>query len=102
VSMVQLAASGFLAPAEIAASGAACLVLERPDASAPKRPFSRLSGLLLTASEQEDLRPDDPLTPIIGRTFAAAPLILTILAPRLGLPCRLRGCGGHDFSFEAT
>ena len=101
-SMVELASLGFLAPGEVAAPGAACLVLERPDTSAPKRPYSRLSGLCLVASASEEARPDDPLTPILGRTLAAAPLLLVLLAPLLGLPCHLHGCGGHDFSFEAT
>jgi 3-oxoacyl-(acyl-carrier-protein) synthase len=101
-SMVEIASSGFITPEEIAAPGAACLVLERPDSSAPARPFSRLSKLHLIASPQEDARPSDPLAPIIGRTLAAAPLLLTILGPLLDLPCRLHGCGGHDFSFEAA
>jgi len=101
-SMVGIASSGFLAPGEIAAPGAACLVLERPDTTAPMRPFSRLSNLCLCASEKENAPPIDPLAPIIGRTLAAAPLLLVILAPLLGLPCCLHGCGGHRFSFEAT
>ncbi|MDR0234160.1 MAG: hypothetical protein LBI31_05080 [Zoogloeaceae bacterium] len=100
-SMVDLASSGFIAPGEIVASGAACLVLERPDTPAPTRPFSRLSNLNLIASEPEDAL-SDPLAPIIGRTLAAAPLILVILAPLLDLPCRLRGSGGHSFSFGAA
>ena len=101
-SMAELASCGFIAPGEVVAPGAACLVLERADTSAPARPFSRLGGLRLMASAAEDAPCDDPLAPIIGRTVAAAPLLLVILAPLLGLPCRLRGCGGHDFSFEAT
>ena len=101
-SMVEIAASGFIAPGEVAASGAACLVLERPDSPAPEHSFSRLSNLALMASAQEDVRPDDPLAPVTGRTFAAAPLLLTILASRLGLPCHLRGCGGQLFSFEVA
>jgi len=101
-SMVEIAASGFIAPGEIVAPGAACLVLERPSAGAPARPFSRLSSLCLMTSAAEDARPDDPLAPIIGRTLAAAPLLLVILAPLLNLSCRLRGCGGSSFSFEVT
>jgi len=102
-SMVELASSGFIAPGEAVAPGAACLVLERLDTPAPSRPFSRLSGLRLIASAQEDnARPNDPLAPLVGRTLAAAPLLLVILAPLLGLPCRLHGCGGHSFSFEAA
>ena len=99
-SMVEIASSGFIAPGEIVAPGAACLVLERSDTSAPQRPFSRLSNLRLVALAKEDAPPDDPLAPIIGRTFAAAPLLLVILAPLLGLPFCLHGCGGHHFSFE--
>jgi len=101
-SMVELASSGFIAPGEAVASGAACLVLERPDAPVPAQLFSRLSNLRLIASAQDDVHPNDPLAPVIGRTLAAAPLLLVILAPLLGLPYRLCGCGGHSFSFEAT
>ncbi|MDR2208952.1 MAG: hypothetical protein LBE22_08290 [Azoarcus sp.] len=101
-SMVEIVSSGFIAPGEIAASGAACVVLERPDTSVPARPFSRLSNLRLAVSAQEDEIPADPLAPIIGRTFAAAPLLLLILGPLLDLPRCLHGCGGHSFSFEAA
>ncbi|MCL2591344.1 MAG: hypothetical protein FWD67_10855 [Betaproteobacteria bacterium] len=101
-SMVGLASSDFIAPGEVVAPGAACLVLERTNTSTTERLFSRLSSLRLVTSPQEDARPDDPLAPVIGRTLAAAPLLLVILAPLLGLPCRLRGCGKHSFSFEAA
>ena len=101
-SMVELASLGFIAPGEVVAPGAACLVLERPDTIAPIQPFSRLSNLCLSTSEKENTTPIDPLAPIIGRTLAAAPLLLAILGPALELPCCLYGCSGHRFSFEAT
>ena len=101
-SMVEIVSSGFIAPGEIVAPGAACLVLERPDTSAPTRPFSEISELRLIASAEEHSLPNDPLAPIIGRTLAAAPLLLVILGPLLDLPRRLHGCGGHRFSFEAA
>lgn len=99
-SMVEMAASGFIASGEVAAPGAACLVLERPDCPAPARPFSLLRNMRLTASAVENSGTADPLAPIVGRTVAAAPLLLAILAPLLDLPCQLQGCGGHRFSFE--
>jgi 3-oxoacyl-(acyl-carrier-protein) synthase len=101
-SMVELAATGLLAPGEVAAPASACLVLERPDTPAPARPCPLLRNPRLTASTQESPKPRDPLAPVIGRTVAPAPLLLAILAPLLHLPCRLDGCGGHSFTFEVA
>ncbi len=119
-SLVELASAGYISPHEIAASGAACLVLERPDSGAPQRPCSRLRNLRLEALPAESAQHDpkkngsgefglpsaprihDPLAPLIGRTVAAAPLLLAALAGPLGLPCRLDGCGGHSFTFEVA
>jgi 3-oxoacyl-(acyl-carrier-protein) synthase len=95
--LVTLAAAGHLAPTEIVAPGAACLVLERPTA---ERALPRLGDLRL---EFKGTPPCDPLAALVGRTVAAAPLILAafaLFAPRLALPTRLVGCGGHAFSFE--
>jgi 3-oxoacyl-(acyl-carrier-protein) synthase len=94
-SLVKLAQAGHLAPTEIAASGAACLVLERVE-DAPASP--RLGNLQLTLT---DAPVCDPLAPLIGRTVAAAPLLLVALAATraLQLPRCLTGCGGHTFSF---
>ena len=99
-SLVELASAGYISPSEVAAPGAACLVLERPDANIPRLPFSRLRNLRLALGESSG--PFDPLAPLIGRTVAAAPLLLAILAPRVGLPCNMTGCGGHSFSFEVA
>jgi 3-oxoacyl-(acyl-carrier-protein) synthase len=93
-SRVELARAGFLSSAEIAASGAACLVLERAESSGSS---PRLANLKLTLT---DAPPCDPLSPLIGRTVAAAPLLLVALAAAHNLPRRLCGCGGHTFSFE--
>ncbi|MDR3212749.1 MAG: hypothetical protein LBT71_02335 [Azoarcus sp.] len=95
-SLVKLVQAGHLAPTEIAASGAACLVLERVEAH---KNSPRLGNLALRLT---DAPPDDPLAPFIGRTVAAAPLLLAALAASLALPCRLTGCGGHTFSFGIT
>jgi 3-oxoacyl-[acyl-carrier-protein] synthase II len=95
-SLVELARAGFLASTEIAADGAACLVLERTE-TAPPSP--RLKNLDLVLA---DAPPHDPLAPFIGRTIAAAPLLLAALADACGAPRRLTGCGGHGFSFEAA
>jgi 3-oxoacyl-(acyl-carrier-protein) synthase len=97
-SLVELAANGFITPDEAAAPAAACLVLERPNMSNADRTLFRLANMHLVL---EDAPPDDPLAPFVGRTVAAAPLLLAALAPCCGLPCRLSGCGGHRFSFEA-
>ena len=98
-SLVELASAGYLASGEIAAPGAACLVLERRDAP-PPADSSVLTNIRLGL--EDGLRPTDPLAPLIGRTIAAAPLLLAILAPIRDLPCRLTGCGGHTFSFEVA
>lgn len=98
-SLVELASAGYLAPGEIAAPGAACLVLERPDASHPSGSFL-LTDIRLALEDAP--RPDDPLAPLVGRTIAAAPLLLAALAPIRDLPRRLTGCGGHVFSFEVA
>ena len=99
-SLVELAAAGHLAPGEIAAPGAACLVLERPDVSPQSRPFSLIANMRLRLENAP--RPVDPLAPLIGRTVAAAPLLLAALAPYCDLPRGLTGCGGHVFSFEVA
>lgn len=96
-SLVELAAGAFLNPGEIAASGAACLVLERPRGNTVSGLFS-LDSLELVSTGT--CPPADPLAPFLGRTIAAAPLMAVLLAPHLGLPCRLLGCGGHSFRFE--
>ena len=103
-SLVELAAAGHLAPDEVASPGAACLVLERPDGAVPSRPFSRIKSMRLTleCAPESARKPDDPLAPLIGRTVAAAPLLLAILAPHCNLPFGLTGCGGHAFSFEVA
>jgi hypothetical protein len=93
---VELARAGSLASTEIVADGAACLVLERPE-TAPSSP--RLKNLDLVLA---DAPPHDPLAPFIGRTVAAAPLLLVALAVSCGAPRRLAGCGGHEFSFEVA
>lgn len=98
-SLVELAAAGYIGPDEIAAPGAACLVLERPEASRPPESFL-LTNIRLAL--QDGTHPDDPLAPFIGRTVAAAPLLLAALAPALALPRQLTGCGGHVFSFEVA
>jgi 3-oxoacyl-(acyl-carrier-protein) synthase len=97
-SLVELAVAGHIGPEEVAAFGAACLVLERPDESDPGR-FPRLRNMRLRL---EDAPRFDPLAPYIGRTVAAAPLLLAALAPICALPGRLAGCGGHVFSFDAA
>jgi 3-oxoacyl-(acyl-carrier-protein) synthase len=101
-SMVELVLAGHVAAGETVAPGAACLVLERPDAQAPERPFSLLRNVRLAASAKAQFRPFDPLAPLIGRTVAAAPLLLALLAPVMDLPRCLDGCGGHTFSFEVV
>ncbi|MDR0441663.1 MAG: hypothetical protein LBI59_11910 [Candidatus Accumulibacter sp.] len=96
-SLVELARADLLPPSEVAASGAACLVLERARTSPASSSPPRLANLNLTLT---DAPPRDPLAPLIGRTVAAAPLLLVALAAARQLPCRLSGCGGHTFSFE--
>jgi 3-oxoacyl-(acyl-carrier-protein) synthase len=96
VSLVKLVQAGFLAPMEIAASGAACLVLERAE-DAPASPRLRNLRVVLT-----DESIHDPLSPFVGRTVAAAPLLLVALAAACGLPRHMTGCGGHTFSFEVA
>jgi len=99
-SLVELAAAGYLGEDEVASFGAACLVLERADSPPPDeaRSFPLLGNLELRAAENTPII--DPLAPFIGRTVAAAPLLLIALAPALGLPYGLTGCGGHRFTFE--
>jgi hypothetical protein len=92
-----LATNGFIAPGEVAASAAACLILERPEMSNADRTLFRLANMRLAL---EDAPRDDPLAPFVGRTVAAAPLLLAALASCCELPRRLSGCGGHTFSFE--
>ena len=100
--LAELALAGHIAPPEVAASGAACLVLERPDKEPSVRTLAHLRDLRLAALSRPAPRPRDPLAPFIGRTVAAAPLLLIALAPFFDLPRRLDGCGGHSFSFEAV
>ncbi|MDR0737270.1 MAG: hypothetical protein LBF51_10680 [Zoogloeaceae bacterium] len=95
-SLVELARAGYLAPTEIAADGAACLVLERSETAPPSRRLKNMD-LVFTGAPLHD-----PLASFIGRTVAAAPLLLVALADACGVPCRLTGCGGHGFSFEAV
>lgn len=81
-TFVYLRQSGRLGPDEYPSSGAAYLVLERAESA-------RRDGVPICASIRAlRLRPSasvsDPLSPRIGRTFAAAPAIL------MGLAC----CGG--------
>lgn len=92
-SLVELANAGYLDPTETAAPGAACLVLERPSPDAS----CRLLNLRLALENAPRV---DPLAPLIGRTVAAAPLLLVALASPCKLPRRLTGCGGHTFSFD--
>jgi len=98
-SLVELARAGHLAQGDVAACGAACLVLERADEpSAPPHAFTlRNMRLALTGGT-----PKDPLAPFIGRTVAAAPLLLAALAPYSAVHRSLAGCGGHVFSFEVA
>ena len=96
-SLVELAAGALLHPGEVAASGAACLVLERPQQDTDKGLFS-LHSMELAYTGDDPIT--DPLAPYIGRTIAAAPLMAILLAPKLGLPCHMQGCGGHNFRFE--
>jgi 3-oxoacyl-(acyl-carrier-protein) synthase len=98
-SLFELAAAGHLASDEIAAPGAACLVLERPDSAPASRSFL-LTNIRLILEDAP--RPHDPLAPLIGRTVAAAPLLLAALAPCCNLPRSLTGSGGHTFSFEVA
>ncbi|MDR1887932.1 MAG: hypothetical protein LBQ81_00855 [Zoogloeaceae bacterium] len=96
-SLAELTRGGYLAPTEIAADSAACLVLERPETAPASK--KRLRNLELVLSDAPRC---DPLASFIGRTVAAAPLLLVALADALDVPRRLNGCGGHTFSFEAA
>jgi 3-oxoacyl-(acyl-carrier-protein) synthase len=98
-SMVEMAASGHVSPDEVVAPGAACLVLERPGVGDDDRIRFRLSAMQLVLEEAPRA---DPLASFVGRTVAAAPLLLAALASSLDLPRRLSGCGGHTFSFKVT
>ena len=77
-SLAELANAGYIDPTETAAPGAACLVLERPEgAGAGQPPFPRLTNIRLALDNAPRA---DPLAPLIGRTVAAAPLLLVALA----------------------
>ncbi|MDR1397240.1 MAG: hypothetical protein LBJ14_05865 [Desulfarculales bacterium] len=87
-----------LQPDEFSAPGAAALRLEAPD---------RAGGRALAVLSDLDLSPahtpaSDPLSARLGRTFAAAPLILAVLSVYLSLPGSMVGSKGHKFSFTVT
>jgi 3-oxoacyl-(acyl-carrier-protein) synthase len=101
-NLVELASLGFLRPEETAAYGAACLVLERPESPPPEQVRFRLRDLRLSPVPRKDAPANDPLAPLLGRTVAAAPLLLAALAGQFRLPGLLDGCGGQRFSFAVS
>jgi hypothetical protein len=87
---------GILSPAEFSAPGAAALLLEPPE-RAKGRALALLSGLELSPGHGPA---QDPLAARLGRTFAAAPLMLVVLSGHLPLPGCMVGSKGHRFSFR--
>jgi hypothetical protein len=87
---------GILRPEEFSAPGAAALLLE-PPTRAGGRALAVLSGLELTPAQTPA---QDPLAERLGRTFAAAPLILAGLSVYLPLPGQMVGSKGHKFSLR--
>jgi len=98
-NLVYLLREKFITPDEIAAPGAACLVLEREESAVGAgRPYQKISRVNLTNSKTGI---NDPLSKQLGRTIAAAPLILLGLAAGgIDIPVRIDGCGGQIFTAE--
>ena len=98
-NLVYLLREKFITLHEVAAAGAGCLVLERAETTiSSDRSYHRISSVDLSSHSSEI---SDPLTGRIGRTIAAAPLILLGLAA-CGVDIRVRigGCGGQTFTAE--
>ncbi|MDR1395794.1 MAG: hypothetical protein LBK52_06475 [Deltaproteobacteria bacterium] len=97
----ELAQAGYLRPEETAAAAGGALVLARKGEGGYDGPVFRNFQLRRTAPG----RPFDPLSARLGRTAAAAPIILAVLsalAPELALEKRIAGSQGHELSFEAA
>jgi 3-oxoacyl-(acyl-carrier-protein) synthase len=100
-NLTETAVLGHLRPSETVSAAAAALVLARAGDAGLQSP------VLLGDFELRriaDSRPDDPLAPLIGRTMAAAPLVLAVLAtaaPELFLKTSMTCSLGHFFSFKA-
>ena len=98
-NLLEIALLGYLRPKEIASYAAGALILARSgEGRGHNAPL--LKDCRLKRVAQKD--PEDPLAPGLGRTLAAAPLVLAVLgamAPDLNLPSCLIGSTGHLFSF---
>jgi hypothetical protein len=101
-SLAETAFWGHLRPAETASAASAALVLaRRGEGGYP--PGQGLARLKLSRVQAGEAR--DPLAALIGRTMAAAPVILALLAataPELRLPTEMVCSQGHRLSFEAV
>jgi hypothetical protein len=101
-SLSELALLGHLGEGELAAATGAALALTRSFEGGSSRPGLRDFRLVRAKSGAP---PWDPLADRLGRSMAAAPAILAILAamaPELGLETRVRGYLGHELSFTAA
>jgi hypothetical protein len=107
-----LSSQGYLASGETAASSAAALVLALHgrdlghgvslDVGRGGSAWPRLGAFELSRVSPGEPA-SDPLAPWLGRTIAAAPIMLAVLsaaAPELGLATSIVGCEGHRLSFE--
>ncbi|MDR1085875.1 MAG: hypothetical protein LBP22_13730 [Deltaproteobacteria bacterium] len=101
-SLAQTALLGYLKESEVAAEASAALVLVRNGGGdCLARPG--IDEVILERIESSV--PDDPLALFLGRTMAASPVILALLAslaPELGLNTSLICSRGHRFSFEVN
>lgn len=98
-NLVYLLREKLINPHEIAAPGAACLVLEREDtAISAGLTYHKINGAKLFSCDHDIC---DPLSSRLGRTIAAAPLILLGLAAcGVDISVQLAGCGGQTFTAE--
>jgi hypothetical protein len=88
-----------LLPGQKAVSAAAALVLARPGEAGPG-PLPLVADFRLG---RQDGPPDDPLAGLLGRSMAAAPVMLATLAalaPELGLATSMLCSGGHRLTFR--
>lgn len=95
-SLSYLLREKYIGTDEPAAAGAGCLILERGETALGSGRFcSRLSDAALSSGSAIY----DPLAKRIGRTVAAAPLIMLGLAAKgIDIPLEMGGCGGHVFT----
>jgi hypothetical protein len=103
-NLALLASLGYLVSGETATSSSASLVLARPGEGGCGAFWPKLGNFVLSRGLPGE-KAFDPLAPWLGRTVAAAPVMLAALsaaAPELGLVTSIVGCEGHRLSFEVV